>query len=202
MKLSSFIFYMCALIILMILVKFCQFNTLSMLPKGTHIHNQIHYDLYMSDKFDRHEIDLINQATLEWENKTNNLLVYHIKYNVDVRHLPPIHYKNHSIIFVKLSKYSSLTHQIDLEHNKSKILGLYDGVSNIPRIFLMYDRMLGDEYYRGVVEHELGHSLGLEHDPLRNTLMYAAMDHSSRYVSHEDLIQFCKKYHCNANQLK
>ena len=86
----------------------------------------------------------------------------------------------------------------------NNILGLFDKKSIIPCIILVSNRILENDY-KAVVLHELGHSLGLEHNEGINgidTLMYPSIDLGSNHITFRDGQQFCKLYHCDPNKLK
>ena len=178
---------------------------IALIPRHLQHPKHMHYNLYVSDEFDQEEVNIINEATLEWEEKTHGMLVYHIYYNFDTNNWASVK-GAHSIIVEKISKYQRRTRLIDREvskedHWSSTIVGLYDPRYSVPRIFLVYDRMLGREYFRGTMLHEMSHSLGLEHSEQEDTLMYPGMDHSARHITIVDLQEFCKIWHCDVNKL-
>lgn len=178
----------------------------SLIPRHLKHPKHMHYNLYVSDEFDQEEVNIINEATLEWEEKTHGILVYHIYYNFDVRNWKSI-IGAHSIIVEKVSKYQRRTFLIDQEISKennwpSSIVGLYDPRYTVPRIFLVYDRLLGKKYMEGTMKHELGHAAGCEHLEEEDTLMFAGMDKSSRTITSSDIIEFCRVNGCDPNHLE
>lgn len=197
----KYLFYILSFLILSFALKTCQFDSLSLIPRNVHINKTVNFDIYISDQFNANDVELINEATREWEEKTDHLITYHIYYNFDLSNVSDIRYRSHSLVFIKLSKYDKITQQIDKDHG-GKVLGLFDGTGMVPRIFLMSDRLLGAEYERSVILHELGHFEGLTHSEIENTLMYPSQDKSSKHITKDDLKAFCKKWRCSANVLK
>lgn len=183
------------------MVKIVQLDSMSILPRDVHINKVVNFDVYISNRFDANDVKLIDEATKEWEEKTNHLIVYHIYYNFDMSHLSDIHYKSHSLVFIKLSKYDSNTPQIDKTYG-GKVLGLFDGTGVVPKVFLIPDRLLGANYERSVILHELGHFLGLAHSKSEGTLMFPSQDKSSKHITNDDMKEFCKIWNCRTNALK
>lgn len=185
----------------MFVVKIVKLDSMSILPRNVHINKISHFDVYISNRFDANDVKLINEATQEWEEKTNHLIIYHIYYNFDISHSSDIQYKSHSLVFIKLSKYDATMPQIDKTYG-GKVLGLFDGTGMVPKVFLIPDRLLGANYERSVILHELGHFLGLSHSETEDTLMYPSQDHSSKHITKDDLQAFCKIWNCPVNVLK
>jgi predicted Zn-dependent protease len=196
---KNFILYIAVFIFIIISTQALHLHSKSLI----HSNRARIFDLYISNRFDDEEVKLIEASALEWENKTHHIITYHIYYNFDVSKYKQINTNMHSIIFVKLSKYSQQVNDMDRYqgHGRTQILGLYDSTKEIPVIFIVYDRMLGQAYYQGTIMHELGHSLGLDHIQMEDTLMYPTMDHSSRHISSRDLQEFCKIYNCDYKKL-
>lgn len=200
-------FYFAYFAIFMICLGNCQCNSYTLLPKSVNVTTRLHFDLYLDADFDSHEVDLIEQATTEWETKTKNRVIFNIYYNFDLNNDNKIRDKRHSIVFVKLAQDTQKVAELDKWINEkqdthSKIIGLYTTQYNAPSILLVYDRMRGDAYYRSCVEHELGHAMGLIHLKKENTLMFPSMREASRHITDDDLIEFCALYHCKIEDLK
>ena len=201
------VLYFAYFAIFMICFSNCQCNSYTLVPKTVNINTHLHFNIYVDQDFDSHEVDLIEQATSEWEEKTKNRVIFNIYYNFDLDNDRKIIDRRHSIIFVKLSQESQKVAELDEWINKgkeghSKIIGLYTTQYNVPSILLVYDRMLGDTYYKGCVEHELGHAMKLDHLKKENTLMYPSMKNGARFITDDDLQEFCELYHCKVSDLK
>lgn len=150
--------------------------------------------------FDIEEVDMIESAALEWEEKTNNIITYQIYFNYD-GNINKIKDKSHSIVVVKLSKFDEATKYYDELSRPNNILGEYERNGKVPRIFLVYDRMIGKTYYKGCLLHELGHAIGLKHIQEKGTLMYPQLDDGAKYITNADLKEFCDLYHCSVEKL-
>jgi hypothetical protein len=175
--------------------------------------NHLHTTIYIDSSFGEFEQNAIMEAALEWTTTTNHIIEY------DVVRLPTNEEidMDHSIIISKATPDHPNVIALDAT-NKRTTLGLYDRQTIIPSIILVNQR-IANEDYKPVVMHELGHSLGLQHNQGVNgmdTLMYP-----SRYsmfqmnAGHQELVksgadhltlkdgqQLCKLYHCNALKLK
>jgi Matrixin len=80
-----------------------------------------------------------------------------------------------------------------------KLLGLYvDDAKPVPTIYLMAQRLMSSDSYRSVVEHELGHVLGLHHINLPGALMNESFDFQSHNITVDDLVEFCRVKYCSA----
>lgn len=51
------------------------------------------------------------------------------------------------------------------------------------------------------IRHEVGHALGLSHDPRVNTIMYHATLPSAQHVTCRDVEQFCRDFGCAAEEM-
>lgn len=202
MRLRSFLLSLSQIILIILALQSCQCISHNPIFPGEATY---HYNLYVSQDFDTDEVDMIEAAALEWQEKTNSIITYSIYFNWDNKY-ESIPNKYHSLAVVKLSKWGKRAHELDIisgEKDKpATILGYFDNGQKVNTIYLVYDRMLGLEYYRGTLEHELGHSIGLDHLKEENTLMYPSMDKGAKHITGSDLKQFCEIYSCKTKNLK
>lgn len=166
-----------------------------------------HFDLYVSSDFDADEVNLVEEAAQEWQDKTKQLITFNIFLNFDTKDYSVIKNKKEALVIVRLSKDSKWVRKVDGDLNPesgARIVGYYNTDEDFPTptIVIVYDRMTGQEYFRGTCEHELGHAIGLQHLKIEHTLMYPSMDLSARQISHEDLVAFCALYYCDTSKLE
>jgi hypothetical protein len=83
--------------------------------------------------------------------------------------------------------------------NAVGLTDLYGYLSSVPTVYIARDRIGSDEEYRSVVEHELGHTIGLMHDTDPNALMWPYNNGTSACISVSDLKQFCGLYECSVD---
>lgn len=198
MKLRYILILAMELIILIaILPKNC--NHINIGPIIARVSKQVHYDLYVSADFDIDEVEIIKDACNEWNDKTKGLIVYSIYYNFN-DDLTKIKNNGRTIIVEKLSEWDPITNGYD-NNLSNHMLGYYEVDTKIPTIYLVSDRMLGIEYYRSVILHEIFHSLGGKHTDEENTLEYPYQNKSAKHITHSDLVQFCRMYGCSADKL-
>lgn len=170
--------------------------------------NHLHTTLYIDNNFNDFEQQAITEAALEWATTTNNIIQY------DVVRLPTddIIDARSSIVISKQTPDHPNVLALDTTNDRTT-LGFYDKRTFIRSIVLVSQR-IAPEDYKTVVLHELGHSLGLEHNSGidgMDTLMYPSRNitidditikSSSDHLTLIDGIQFCKLYHCNPKELQ
>jgi Matrixin len=196
----SHVYILAALIVLFIF-------TLPDHPGPKDYSQHTHISIYMDRNFNDAEQTAILAAALEWSTTTN----YIIRYDV---YKMPAHHKidtKNSVLIVKGSPDYPTAILLD-NYNENSTLGYFDDKQIIPTIMLLPERIPDDEYV-AVVMHELGHSLGLEHNEGPEgfgSLMYPTIDidiagilvkANSNHVTLKDGIPFCKIYHCDPNKL-
>lgn len=163
--------------------------------------HKLHYSLYVSQSFDEDEVKIIEEAAKEWEDKTDHIVSYDIFYNWDDRYdsMP----RSHSVALVKVNSAWSSRYldKQDKNSNVSRILGLYDAKQKRPTIYIVVDRALGRAFLKATFEHELGHSLSLDHDKSIDAVMYYSTELGSLSITTNDLKQFCKIHHCRTAEL-
>lgn len=169
--------------------------------------------VYIDDSFLDWEEDEIINALKNWECSTN----YTIRFKI-ILHAVSADYilaedPTHSIFVRKVKGIDPDIVKADKrieddarekEHNgedyvKRYTLGLFIPSAEIPTILLVSDR-LKYEYYRAVMEHEAGHSLGIDHIDNKDAVMYAHMDSSYKQITNNDLEALCKLYWCDPDK--
>ncbi len=157
----------------------------------------IHQTVYLDSTFTPHEVELIKEATSEWEKETHGVASYTVFTNFDASTYKHLKFNRYNVYVFKVSRHTDYIKSKD-EGKDCCTLGYYDESSAGPFISIVWDRLMfaTDDYYRGVVLHEFGHALGLSHREIDNTIMHPHMDRSSMHLSPLDISYFCEKYTC------
>ena len=158
-------------------------------PTYDFIHHT-HRILYVERRFSNEEFAIISSAAEEWNQKTNHIIQF------DVVRLPTNEKIDiiNGIFIIKYNEDNPYIIPID-GLNDSSTLGFYTTENSINEIGLIPDRF-SFRTYKPVILHELGHSLGLQHNEDIGTLMYPYMDLAADDITEEDLKNFCVIYQC------
>jgi hypothetical protein len=161
-------------------------------------HDQI---VYIDPTFTLEEQAQIRLAGAEWTHATRGMVVFHflIDPNLDTNAAYPA-LENR---LIRLSIFSPFMQNEDRKA-QALVLGATATYPTSPNftIVVAWERLdTSMPKFQGVIIHELGHSLGLEHinqcPSIMNSSVYWKYDHLSRY----DLKQFCDKDSCDVDQL-
>jgi hypothetical protein len=148
--------------------------------------------LYIEESFSESEIASIKFAAASWISSTNHVVKLQvIQFPFKERSF------NKAIIISRIK-----SKDIEKEFNFSKLfaenmVGFYWDRDLVPRIYIVYDLISNPQEYSAVVMHELGHSMGLNHDNENNTLMNAEVTNASLIITNKDIQQFCSLYKCH-----
>jgi len=163
--------------------------------------------VFIDQDFTSAETEDIQRSLQEWETATHNAIHFEIvpSFNHNFDAILALHQK--SLIILNYPANTPMVKNADRaiqeEFNDPTlwINAYYDGDQPTPTIYVVSERILGQEAFISVVEHEIGHSLGLEHNMKEGTLMYPIQDKSARHITPDDVRAFCKLHWCN-DQLK
>lgn len=162
----------------------------------------IHKTLYIERNVYNDELFHIIDAAIEWNQATDGQVVF------DIKRMPRMHISpSDSVIFFNVTPdYPDIIILDNSRKRNLSTLGYFNGDRVLPYIALV-DERISDDDYTGVVLHELGHFLGLEHPDSDEhpeigigTLMYSNVDAGSLHITQGDLKQFCELYHCDASK--
>lgn len=172
-------------------------------PPAPEYPSHIHKTLFLDPKFSSAEKEDIILAAIEWSNATNHIV------SLDVVSIPaPDDLMDQTSILVIRSEYYDPDIIIKDATSKALTLGLHFETDGLEVIKLVPERIANKASqfaFKTVVLHEIGHSLGLDHNEGLagiGTLMSPFIDNDADHITHKDLVNFCKLYHCDANKLK
>lgn len=187
---------------IVLLIAFSEVVSIVLPPPPTHEEAQtlpIHKTLYIDRNVYDDELFHIISAALEWNEATNGQVVF------DIKRMPrPNISVSDSVVFFNVSPdYPDIILMDNARKRPMNTLAYFNGGRILPYI-AMVDGRIADKDLTGVVLHELGHYLGLNHpddddhpDIGVGTLMYSSIDEGAAHITTEDLKQFCKLYHCD-----
>lgn len=164
--------------------------------------SHVHKTLYVDRHFTNDQFVLIAWAAIRWSQATNHIIDY------DVIRLPMDHEEtinsNNAIIVMMISPDHPNIITLD-KFNMGTTLGLYNPDDPIPTISFVEGRFDDADQFEQAAMHEMGHSVGLHHNHGIEgtlTLMFPSIGLAENYITEKDMINFCKLYHCNPNQLQ
>lgn len=132
------------------------------------------YQVYIDSEFTEGERNVIQASLNDWTTKSNGLVTF--KSNVVKTWGTQV--PKHTIKFIR-----STQDTVDSECHPG-VAGctardLDEEVADSSRIFLPMDREFGG-YFSSVVRHEIGHALGLKHDPTSDLMREKIINSSAR----------------------
>jgi len=165
--------------------------------------NNIYQTVLIDSRFTDREVKLIIGVTEEWSIKTHGVVKYNIITGFDVEMYHQLDSSRIVLVIFKMSKDDDYIKVQDAKIGNSA-LGYFDNTGIGPIIAIVSDRLLfaSDEYYFGLIIHEFGHALGLDHSEKEGTVMYPTMDKSAMHLTTSDIRQFCKVYMCSKSNFE
>lgn len=160
---------------------------------------EVHKTVYVDSEFTEEEFMIIQEAADEWAQETNNLATFDVYYGIEDGLYNKIKHDPNSLLVVKSNSETPLVKSLD-KLIKGEVLGFFLKELEVQSILLVNDRMLGDHYYKAVVIHEMGHSIGLPHTRDEESIMYRSMNYVY-YLTKSDIRWFCRAYYCDAEKL-
>lgn len=160
--------------------------------------------LFVDSRFEEKEREMIQESVNEWQSTTKGLATFRIIWDFDVENeYPSVRGMSNVLIAYKANSKEPVFVEMEESGKVNQTLGLYHYRDHVPTISIVHDRLefTMRDYYRGVIIHELGHSMGLPHFNIKNTIMYPSMDESSYHLTKDDLELFCDYYGCNVDQM-
>jgi Matrixin len=189
-------------LLLIILLTNCQCAALRNIKHEIAGPDHLHKTLYIATDFTPEEMQQIKEAAQEWEEKTHHFVIFDEVYYEPKEITPNISSGNNNVVmvncFLGMQCIQEMDEAVKKEHPNASTLygiGLYVPKSPNPMIYIASDRISTWHEYKTATLHELGHSLGLDHDEKDNqAIMYYAP--SAQHLTDEDIREFCKLHGC------
>lgn len=154
--------------------------------------------IYVDNSFEENENLMIKQAAEQWEKKTNGIVTFKVHYFTTATEYLTLR-DSKALPMTKVNLGDPFTEEV--EDEAGKLLGLYTRRFHTELIVLNVDRIRDMLEFRATTMHELGHALGLEHNPREFTLMYPSEDFGAHSITKYDLAAFCEIYFCDPKKL-
>lgn len=201
-RIGQVLFY---LFIIIIMLQNCQCGTISEVEQTTRAPQiaPISRDIFLPDDFTLDQLQDIKDGLHEWEAKTNGSISFRIFEHYDKKFISLLTIRAFCVIILDSPADAPAIVDLDRRETKRKgtptqVLGYYDYNNSIPTIYIVSSRIPNRTVYTAVIEHELGHSFGLDHNPKENTVMYESQDQSAKHIMPEDVENFCQLHICLA----
>lgn len=167
-------------------------------PRPGHV-LPVHKTLYLERTISDEQLFHLLEAAIEWNTVTDGQVVFNIKRLPR----PTIDQKDSLVVFNVTPDYPDIIILDNARKKPLSTLAYFSGERMLPYIAIV-DTRISEKDYTGVMLHELGHYLGLQHPDTEDapeigmgSLMYSNIDSGSQHVTTEDLQQFCELYHCD-----
>lgn len=162
---------------------------------------QIEKTIYVDSHFTTEERAQILAAGNQWTFATRGRVVFHFLIDENIDPNVTAQFSENRLLRISIF-HPFIAHEDALAG--AKVLGATSTQPGNPNflIVIVWER-LDDSMakFEGVIIHELGHSIGLQHEnscpSIMNSSVYWKYDRLSRY----DLQQFCKLNFCNVDEL-
>lgn len=159
-----------------------------------------HKTIYVSYSFDEYELELAMKAAEEWKRETHGLITFDVKYGFDDQLYADIRHDPDSLVMTRANLTDPIVMKLD-KIASNVILGYFLAGDQTKNIMLIPDRMIGYDYYRAVIIHEMGHAIGLGHiKDDDSTVMYKFMS-LTYHLTKKDINWLCRVYNCDASLL-
>jgi hypothetical protein len=140
----------------------------------------------------------ITAAAAEWEDKTGLVSFTIVPFtNIIPTVVDPVIITNIRIdnpIVLSEEAYLKKQGNVMVE----RLLGLYvPTAAPVPTIYLVPQRLMTYDAYRGCCLHELGHVLHLRHINIPGALMYPSFDYHEHHITVMDIEEFCSEMKCD-----
>ena len=197
MKLSRWLFIISNILIMLVLLyNITDHMFVKTKPYPKHVNKTIFVDNYFNDK----QFDKIKEAAQEWTLKTHHIV------NFQVERLPSKKTlrANKDLLILPVTPNFPDIILCDEYYHHDNTVGFFNDSGPLYFIEIVMDRA-SEDIFKSIVLHELGHSLGLEHDTSVDgigSLMFPALNMGSDHITEEDLYQFCSLYKCDVEKLK
>lgn len=167
-----------------------------------HSHIEKHADfrrnIFIPDDFSSDQMEDIKTALNEWTEKTNYSVQFNIFEHYDKRIMKLLPYREGNIVILTIPPETPIVVNMEKEMETGNIiLGLWVANDSIPTIYIVSSRIYDRMTYTAVILHEVGHAMGLDHNPNEASVMYKSQDKSSKHLMPTDIAAFCHIHYCN-----
>lgn len=159
---------------------------------------KIEKTLYIDESFSREENLIIIQAANQWNMRTQGVALITVHINTTASEYITLKDPK-AISITKMNSWEPFIQEV--EDEMGKLLGLYTKRFVNPIIVIVPNRIGDDLEFRATTMHEIGHALGMDHNPRKWTLMYPSEDYGAYSITNEDIKQFCLIYFCDPEKL-
>lgn len=182
----------------------CQCSYVMRLEDGLFSPHIFARTVYIDQDFTSSQVEDIQKSLHEWENATHGAVQFDIITGFNTSNFDTmlaLHQK--SLIIENYPEDTPLVKNMDRQEQEKYdnkniwVQGDYEGNQPTPTIYIISERILGRIAFVSVIEHEVGHALGLGHNPKKGTVMYAVQNESGRHVTIDDVIEYCKLHYCD-----
>jgi hypothetical protein len=167
--------------------------------------SQLHKTVWVSEKFNATQEKQIVAALNDWQCVTGNFVQFdiHLKFP-DAPFILQDGLDPNTILVILPSDNKNLhirsTDDYIKKHDSERYtIGLFYYEDVIPTILLVTDRIDAFEF-KSVAEHEIGHSLKIDHTTDKNSVMFPHLDESSRKITNVDLTALCNIFWCDEKE--
>jgi Matrixin len=161
-------------------------------------HTIIERNVFISEDFTPEETSAIEDGLHAWEKATQNTVAFTIFENYDVK-APFLGIRNDSLLIESTLVDDPTVLQFEKQWKEEKsgkvCLGYFGSNEPVPVIRLVWQRLDNPDLFEAVIQHEIGHSLGLDHSSKADALMFPTVAPDKR-ISPEDIDSFCDLHFC------
>lgn len=165
----------------------------------------LHRTIYLDPSMSESEKLLAANAIHSWQCSTGNMITANIVWNATAKQIASFH-SDETILIIRNGYISDPSVMEQDEQLEAKHIYAYaffhHNARKVPEIVMVSQRIHENHIYYAIVEHEYGHSIGLNHSPNTNAVMYYSIDDGATHLTTVDLEQFCSLYNCNYETLK
>lgn len=146
--------------------------------------------------------DAMTTAMLEWTQRTRGVVKWDIKDHLTESDMgkAPDGICSDTLVMTVLSEDSQLVK--DVEATLGKRAAAFTLLPcRVKLTVLITERIESQAQFKAIVQHELGHYLGLDDSNVAGSVMYHSSDKIGDCVTKSDVEAFCEKWKCDAAKL-
>lgn len=188
------------LIILFLFLASCSLKRVNQHPID--LKSIVTQDVYLDDSFNDDEQNNIKYAFNEWLVATRGMVKFNYAGTIPVLTTDPYVLTKNTIIRLR----SDDPFVINMRNNQvhgSSVIGFHiktdDSIHFV--VGIVYDVIPNTVQYKLNIIHELGHAINLSHIDSGPAILNTVQDKNLRCLTKTDLINFCNKYSCNAEEM-